>query len=67
MRSARSLLRVWLGATAVVVVGLLVWVFAPVLVFFALLILAIGLVSALMIGLARGLQARWSGQDDRRA
>jgi hypothetical protein len=62
MRSARSLLRVWLGATVVVLVGLLVWAFAPVLVFFALLTGAIGLLSALMIGLARGLQARWGDE-----
>jgi hypothetical protein len=56
MTSARSLLRIWLWATVVVLAGLLVWAFAPVLVFFALLTLGIGLLSALMIGLARGLQ-----------
>ncbi len=56
MTSARSLLRIWLWATVVVLAGLLVWAFAPVLVFFALLTLGIGLLSALMIGLARSLQ-----------
>jgi hypothetical protein len=56
MRSAQSLLRFWLWATAVVVVGLLVWAFAPVLVFLAMLTLGIGLLSALMIALARRLQ-----------
>jgi hypothetical protein len=56
MRSAQSLLRIWLWATVVVLAGLLVWAFAPVLVFLALLTLGIGLLSALMIGLARGLQ-----------
>ncbi len=58
MTSARSLLRIWLWATVVVLAGLLVWAFAPVLVFFALLTLGIGLLSALMIALARSLQKR---------
>jgi hypothetical protein len=58
MMSAQSLLRIWLWATAAVVVGLLVWAFAPVLVFLALLTLAIGLLSALMILLARALQRK---------
>ena len=56
MKGARSLLRVWLWATVAVLTGLLVWAFAPVLVFLALLTLGIGLLSALMIALARGLQ-----------
>jgi hypothetical protein len=56
MKSARSLLRIWLWATVAVLTGLLVWAFAPVLVFLALLTLGIGLLSALMIGLARSLQ-----------
>ena len=56
MTSARSLLRIWLWATVVVLAGLLVWAFAPVLVFLALLTLGIGLLSALMIALARSLQ-----------
>ena len=56
MKSARSLLRIWLWATVVMLAGLLVWAFAPVLVFLALLTLGIGLLSALMIALARSLQ-----------
>ena len=56
MKSARSLLRIWLWATVAVLAGLLVWAFAPVLVFLALLTLGIGLLSALMIALARSLQ-----------
>ena len=56
MTSARSLLRIWLWATVAVLAGLLVWAFAPVLVFLALLTLGIGLLSALMIALARSLQ-----------
>lgn len=62
MTSARTLLRIWLGATAVVFVAALVWAFAPVLVFLALLTLGIGLLSALMIALARTLQARREGK-----
>jgi hypothetical protein len=57
MKSAHTLLRIWLGATAVVFVGALVWAFAPVLAFLALLTLAIGLLCVLMIALARALQA----------
>ena len=56
MKSARSLLRIWLWATVAVLTGLLVWAFAPVLVFLALLTLGIGLLSGLMIAIARGLQ-----------
>ena len=56
MTSARSLLRIWLWATVFMLAGLLVWAFAPVLVFLALLTLGIGLLSALMIALARSLQ-----------
>jgi hypothetical protein len=56
MKGAQSLLRIWLWATAIVVAGLLVWAMAPVLVFLALLTLGIGLLSALMIALARSLQ-----------
>jgi hypothetical protein len=58
VKSAQWLLRIWLWATAIVVAGLAVWAFAPVLVFLALLTLGIGLLSALMIALARGLQRR---------
>ena len=52
-----TLLRLWLVATAVLLAALLVWAFAPVLLFFLLLTAGLGLVSALMIGLARGVQA----------
>jgi len=52
-----TLLRLWLVATAVLLTALLVWAFAPVLLFFLLLTAGLGLVSALMIGLARGVQA----------
>ena len=51
-----TVLRLWLVATAVLLATLLVWAFAPVLLFFLLLTAGLGLVSALMIGLARGLQ-----------
>ena len=41
----------------------MVWAFAPVLLFFLLLTAALGLVAALMIAMARGLQA-WRGRRD---
>jgi hypothetical protein len=52
-----SLLRIWLAATAVILAGLAVWAFAPVLVFVVLLIVVLGLAAAAMILLARSLQA----------
>ena len=52
-----TLLRLWLAATAVLLIGLAVWAFAPVLVFMALLLAALGLAAAAMIALARRLQA----------
>jgi ABC-type uncharacterized transport system permease subunit len=52
-----SVLRLWLVGTGVVLAGLAVWAFAPVLVFVALLTAGLGIVSAVMIGLARALQA----------
>jgi hypothetical protein len=51
------LLRLWLAATAIVLAGLAVWAFAPVLVFMVLLLAALGLAAALMIAFARWLQA----------
>jgi hypothetical protein len=52
-----SLLRLWLLATAVILAALAVWAFAPVLVFFVLLLGALGVVAAAMVGIARKLQA----------
>ncbi len=51
------LLRYWLLATAIIVGALAIWAMAPVLVFLALLAVALGLVSFAMIGLARALEA----------
>lgn len=56
-RASAILLRYWLLITGVVLGALLVWAFAPVLVFMGLLAVALGLLSALMIKLARALQA----------
>jgi hypothetical protein len=56
-------LRLWLVATTVLLAALMVWAFAPVLLFFLLLTAALGLVAALMIAMARGLQA-WRGRRD---
>ena len=50
-------LRIWLVATTVLLAAMLVWAFAPVLLFFLLLTAGLGLIAALMIGVARGLQA----------
>ena len=53
-----TLLRLWLVATAVLLAALLVWAFAPVLLFLLLLTGGLGLLSALMIARgARGSQA----------
>jgi hypothetical protein len=58
-----TLVRAWLIATAVLCTALFIWAFAPVLVFFGLLALGLGLLSALMIAIARAL-GTWR---DRRA
>jgi hypothetical protein len=50
-------LRVWLAATAIMLAGLALWAFAPVLVFMVLLLAVLGLAAAAMIALARRLQA----------
>jgi len=52
-----TLLRLWLIGSSVILAGLAVWAFAPVLVFVLLLTAALGVASAAMIGLARALQA----------
>jgi hypothetical protein len=50
-------LRVWLAATTIVLAGMALWAFAPVLVFMILLLAVLGLAAAVMIALARRLQA----------
>ena len=52
-----TVLRLWLLATAVIVAALSLWAFAPVMIFVLLLTAGLGVVSALMIGLARLLRA----------
>lgn len=59
-----TVLRIWLIATGVVLAAMAVWAFAPVLVFMGLLAAALGLLSALMIWIARILQARRDRQPD---
>jgi hypothetical protein len=49
--------RLWFWATAIVLAGMVLWTLAPVLVFMALLLAALGLAAAAMIALARRLQA----------
>jgi hypothetical protein len=51
-----SPLRLWLIGTALIGAAVLVWAFAPVLVFIALLTLGLGVLAAVMIGLARALE-----------
>lgn len=61
-----SAVRLWLIGTALIGAALLVWAFAPVLVFIGLLTLGLGVVAAAMIGLARALE--WGlgrARDDR--
>jgi hypothetical protein len=52
-----TLLRFWLAASGILLAGLMVWAFAPMLLLMALLIGGLGLVAAFMIGLARRLGA----------
>jgi len=52
-----TLLRHWLAATAIVLAGMAMWAFAPVLVLMALLLVLLGAAAAGMIALARRLQA----------
>jgi hypothetical protein len=56
MRAHMSLLRLWLLATALIVAALLIWAFAPVLVFLALLAGGLGVLSFAMVGFARALE-----------
>ena len=56
-------LRLWLVATTALLVAILVWAFAPVLLFFLLLTAGLGLLSALTIRMARALQA-WRARRD---
>ena len=52
-----TVLRLWLIGTSVILAALMVWAFAPVLVFFLLLTAGLGVVCAVMIGIARALRA----------
>jgi hypothetical protein len=56
MSPAQSLLRWWLIGTGLALGAVLVWAFAPVLVFLALLTGALGVLAMAMIGLARSLE-----------
>src|SRR5262245_29181223 len=56
MRAGTSLLRLWLLGTLLILVGISIWAFAPVLIFLALLTGGLGLLSLAMVGLARGLE-----------
>jgi hypothetical protein len=58
-----TVLRLWLVATIALLAAILVWAFAPVLLFFLLLTAGLGLLSALMIAMAHRIQA-WRGRRD---
>lgn len=51
-----TLLRLWLIGTALIGAAVLVWAFAPVLVFIGLLTVGLGVLAVAMIGLARALE-----------
>jgi len=65
MRAAASLLRLWVLGTLLFVAGVLIWAFAPVLIFVALLAGGLGVLSLAMVALARGLE-RGLGKAGRR-
>jgi hypothetical protein len=50
------LLRAWFVGTALLLAAVLVWAFAPVLLFIALLTAGLGLLCLVTIGLARALE-----------
>jgi hypothetical protein len=52
-----TVVRLWLLVTAVIVTSLALWAFFPVVIFVLLLTVALGVASALMIGIARLLRA----------
>jgi hypothetical protein len=52
-----TLLRIWLLATTAILSAIAIWAYAPVLVFLAVLLAVLGCASAIMIALARWLQA----------
>ena len=60
------LLRLWLAVSGVLLAALLVWAFAPVLLFALLVTAALGIASAAMIAVARALQAWRAGRDGTR-
>jgi hypothetical protein len=62
--SAATLLRIWYLVAAALLAGILLWAFAPVLIFLALLAGALGIVAALMIALARVLRAWGERRED---
>lgn len=56
-----TLLRVWLWGTGAIIAFLVIWMIAPVLFLLLLLTAGLGLVSAVMVLLARKLEA-WKGR-----
>lgn len=57
-----TILRYWLVVSVVVVSGLAIWAFAPVLLFVFLLVAGLGALSAAMILVAKGLSSLRDGK-----
>ena len=57
-----TLLRLWFAASAVAFAAVLIWAFAPVMLFVLLLTAGLGAVSFLMIRLARWIGERRTGE-----
>ena len=57
-----TILRYWLLVSILVVSGLAIWAFAPVLLFVFLLVAGLGALSAAMILLAKGLRSLRDGR-----
>jgi hypothetical protein len=61
-----TLLRAWLIGSGLLLAGLAVWAFAPVLVFMGLVAAALGFLSLLMIRLSHALRDWWDRRNQER-
>lgn len=56
-----SFLRIWFGATALLLAGALIWAFAPIMVVFFLVLIGLGVVVAGIVTAARAFERRRGG------
>ncbi|MFM9941421.1 MAG: hypothetical protein ACKVP7_18205 [Hyphomicrobiaceae bacterium] len=56
-----SIVRVWFATTGILLLGAMIWAFAPVLVPFIALTLGLGLVVAAIVAVARWVERRRGG------